>query len=157
MATKVAIAKMRIGAMRRIVDAMAGISALFGIPNPTIPTQGRDPDILNVRQLEAFADFFENLAGEPIVEAGEEEVVGVEDVVEHFVGLMEFLTVDTLSKWASDAGVEVEGRKKADYISALVTLPALEVEVGDLPEDDDGEPTSVDDAPVDDQSDTVED
>ena len=62
------------------------------------------------------------------------------------------LSAEDLEKWdfndlrklAADMGVKPEGKKKADYIAAIV---AVEVTAGDGEEENDGEGTGVDELP----------
>lgn len=60
MATKVAIAIKRQGALARIEDAQAALNKRLKVPYNEIPKQGNDADLLFANQLEAIADWMES-------------------------------------------------------------------------------------------------
>lgn len=141
MASKVAIGKMRYEAMARVQDAMPLVAQKLGIPVVDIPTQGRDLDLLHVRQLEAHAEFYERVLGG--VDAVQTQVHGLafdkNDIFERFYDVLSHLTVKQLEALAKANDVEPSGTKKDDLIWALIVLPGPEVVdgEGDAPEEGD--------------------
>lgn len=62
MASKSVVAKRRLDATRRLEEVMSVLGEKFGVEAPHIPQRGRDPMLLQARQLEVLAGWAEDLA-----------------------------------------------------------------------------------------------
>ncbi len=62
MADRVSIAIRQAQALQRLNTAASRLAEVLGVEPPTIPTQGRDADLLRAAQFEALADWTEQVA-----------------------------------------------------------------------------------------------
>lgn len=139
MATKVAIAKMRENAMRRLTAAMETIGKSTNVETIELPTHNRDADYLQAEQLDTMANWLESVAK---AKSGQSQSISDEAFAAE------------LRRRMADDGIEVGKSLKAD-LEAFLELHSAGADDPDEEPEDESEDELGDQASADGESESM--
>lgn len=81
MASKASVAIQQEAVFSRLESAAAKLSKQYGVDAPVLPTQGRNPDLLHVQQMESIVAFIELIADQDTPALGKASENTVKDAL----------------------------------------------------------------------------